>query len=333
MREYEGSRGWLGFWNGPQPVYVSERHRRVHYRKVADDILEVLPHRRARVLDFGCGAALDAGRVADACARLYLCEAADSWRAELAERFRGHARIEVIDPADLEGLPDASLDLIVVNSVLQYIPREEIPALLRRFRTKLAPQGTLVLADLLPERSSALADAVSLLRLALREGFLAAALAGLARLAVSDYRRLRQEVGLTVLPPDELEVLLATAGLEGRRRAVNFGFNQRRSTYIVRRSAPMGLERPVAVTEERPDHDQPGRGHLGGQVMELERSGQKCHERAGQEKADEGHDREPWYGGLVGAVAGEGPAPVEGVGHGAAYHEPEHGREDRARAA
>ncbi|MCL6608122.1 MAG: class I SAM-dependent methyltransferase [Geminicoccaceae bacterium] len=333
MNGARGTTGWLAFWNGPRPIYVSERHRRVHYAKVADDILEVLPRPRARVLDFGCGAALEAGRVAEACARLYLCEAAETWRAELAERFRDHARIEVLDPDGLDALSDSSLDLIVVNSVLQYVRRAEIPALLRRFRAKLHPEGVLVLADLLPERATAVADAASFLRVAVRHGFLPAALLGLVRLLASDYRRLRREVGLTVLPPAEIAALLAEAGFEGRRRPVNFGFNQRRATYLARRSRPRGLERPVAVTEEGPDHHEAGRGHLREQVVEVQRAGEQGHERAGQEKADERHDRETRHGGLVGAVAREGPVAVEAVGYRTANEEPEHRREDRARAA
>lgn len=333
MNHHRHAGGWLAFWNGPRPIYVSERHRRVHYAKVADDILEVLPRPQARVLDFGCGAALDAGRVAAACERLYLCEAAETWRAELAERFRGHPRIEVIDSDGMDALPDGSLDLIVVNSVLQYVPREEVPALLRRFRAKLEPQGLLVLADLLPERSSALADAVSLLRVGLRHGFLPAALAGLLRIVMSDYRRLRREVGLTVFPPHELESLLAEAGLEARRRAVNFGFNQRRATYLVRRSAPVGLERPVAVAEKGPDHHEPGRDDLREQIVQLQGAGEQRHEGTGQKKTDERHEHEARHGGLVGAVAGEGPAAVERVGDRAADEEAEHGRQHRARAA
>lgn len=333
MNGARGTTGWLAFWNGPQPIYVSERHRRVHYAKVADDILEVLPGPQARVLDFGCGAALDAGRVAEACARLYLCEAAETWRAELAERFRGHARIEVIDPEGFDALSDGSLDLIVVNSVLQYVARAEIPSLLRRFRAKLHPEGVLVLADLLPDRATAPADAASFLWVAVRHGFLPAALSGLVRLLVSDYRRLRREVGLTVLPPAEIAALLAEAGFEARRRSVNFGFNQRRATYLARPSRPDRAERPVAVTEEGPDHDEAGRGHLREQIVEVQRAGEQGHERAGQKKADERHDREARYGGLVGAVAGEGPAPVEAVGYRTANEEAEHRGEDRARAA
>lgn len=325
--------GWLAFWNGPRPIYVSERHRRVHYAKVADDILEVLPRPRPRVLDFGCGAALDAGRVARACERLYLCEAAETWRAELAARFRGHPGIEVIDPDGMDALPDGSLDLVVVNSVLQYVPRAEVLALLRRFRAKLAPQGLLVLADLLPERSSALADAVSLLRVALRHGFFPAALAGLLRLLVSDYRRLRREVGLTVFPPGEIARLLAEAGFEAGRRAVNFGFNQRRTTWLARRSAPVGLERPVAVAEEGPDHHEPGRDDLGQEIVQLQGTGEQRHEGTGQQEPDERHDHEPRHGDLVSAVAGEGPVAVEPVGDRPAHEEAEHSRQHRARAA
>lgn len=326
-------RGWLAFWNGPQPIYVSERHRRVHYAKVADDILSVLPKPGARVLDFGCGAALDAGRIADACVRLYLCDAAETCRAELADRFRAHDRIEVIDPDGMDALPDESLDLIVVNLVLQYVARAEIPSLLRRFRAKLHPEGVLVLADLLPDRATAEADAASLLRVAARHGFLPAALVGLVRLLASDYRRLRREVGLTVLPPAEIAALLAEAGFEARRRPVNFGFNQRRATYLARHSRPRGAERPMAVTEKGPDHDEAGRGHLREQIVEVQRAGEQGHERAGQKKADERHDRETRHGGFVGAVASEGPAAVEAVGYRTANEEPAHRGEDRAHAA
>lgn len=45
---------WIAFWNSNHPIYVSPRHRDVHYRTVAQDILaRVRPG--ARVLDYGCG--------------------------------------------------------------------------------------------------------------------------------------------------------------------------------------------------------------------------------------------------------------------------------------
>jgi len=54
---------------------------------------------------------------------------------------------------------------------------------------------------------------------------------------------------------------------------------------------------------------------------------EKGHQAAGQRKADERDDREARHGGLVGAVAREGPAPIEAVGDRAADQETEHRRQ------
>lgn len=260
------ARGWLAFWSKPHKVYVDDRHRRVHYARLADDILSILPGPGVRVLDFGCGEALEAERVAARCARLHLCEAAEPVRAQLARRFAGHSKIVVIDPEGLASLPDGSLDLVVVSSVLQYLSVEELRQLLRLWRAKLAPSGLLVLADVLPPESSALADALALLRLAAREGFFWAALAGLASLAFGDYRRLRNELGLTRWASGALLAELARAGFEGERRSTNLGFNPNRTTFLARprpiAASGFGGEGPAAVGEESPEHDEPGRDEL-----------------------------------------------------------------------
>ncbi|RYZ60997.1 MAG: SAM-dependent methyltransferase, partial [Proteobacteria bacterium] len=61
---------WREFWNADNPIYVSERHQRLHCRRVADDTIALVGDLcpapgRARVLDFGCGKALEAARVAE----------------------------------------------------------------------------------------------------------------------------------------------------------------------------------------------------------------------------------------------------------------------------
>lgn len=230
---------WLAFWNRPHELYVNERHRAVHYARIADDILSLLPQPGAVVLDFGCGEALEAGRVAARCSRLYLVEASASIRAGLLARHARHPVIRVLDSAELASLPDRSVDLIVVNSVLQYLSRSELEGWLRVWAAKLALHGRLVLADVLPPESSAIADALALLRLAARHGFLLAALGGLVRLLAGDYRRLRQKLGLSRYAPDELLALLARAGLAGERRPTNLGFDPRRMTFIARLAEPL----------------------------------------------------------------------------------------------
>ena len=55
----------------------------------------------------------------------------------------------------------------------------------------LAPGGTLIVADVIPPQVGAVSDGFALLRYARANGFLGAAILGLARTALSRYRRLR----------------------------------------------------------------------------------------------------------------------------------------------
>src|ERR671939_550338 len=105
---------WRDFWNQDTPIYVSERHKALHYRMIARDIAAMILSPGAVVLDYGCGEALSADRVAAKCERLYLCDAAPLVRERLHARFGAEERITVLAPEDVAGLPNASLDLMVV---------------------------------------------------------------------------------------------------------------------------------------------------------------------------------------------------------------------------
>lgn len=225
---------WRAFWNGRHSIYVNDRHRTVHYTRVADDIISVLPRRDAAVLDHGCGEALLAVRVAERCAKLYLCDAAPSVREKLAARHAADPRIAVLAPEEVAALPDGSFDLVVSNSVLQYLTVAEFEALARMLRPKLAPDGALVLADILPPEDSMMADIKGLLAPAWRHGFFLAALRGLAATFFSDYRRLRSAIGLTRYTEADMMARLSALGYVPARRRPNFGFNDRRMTFVAR---------------------------------------------------------------------------------------------------
>jgi len=225
---------WLSFWNGPHSLYVSERHRAVHYARVADDVFALEPTADARILDFGCGEALEAPRIAARVGRLWLAEAADAPRAALQRRLAGVPKIEVIAGDAVGRLPDGSLDLIVVNSVAQYLSRAELDSWLWVFRAKLAPTGRLVLADIIPPTMGSLDDVGALLAAASRHGFLLDAVKGLALTFFSNYRRLRRDLGLTRYAETEMLAKLEAAGLSAERRRRNFGFNQGRMTFVAR---------------------------------------------------------------------------------------------------
>jgi SAM-dependent methyltransferase len=225
---------WRDYWNADTPIYVNERHKALHYQLVARDIAALVPGPDAVVLDHGSGEALSAGRVAAACAKLYLCDGAPLVRERLAARFRNEPKIGILAPDEVADLPDHSLDLVVVNSLLQYLSIEELGDLLALWRVKLKPEGQLVLADVIPHDSAAIDDARALLGFAWQAGFLGAALVGLARTAVSDYRKLRAELGLAQYDEAEMVEILSDRGFEAQRRPENIGHNPKRMTFLAR---------------------------------------------------------------------------------------------------
>ncbi len=227
---------WRDFWNQDTPIYVSERHKVLHYQLIARDIAAMVSAPGAAVLDYGCGEALSADRVAARCERLYLCDAAPLVRERLQERFGAEERIRVLAPEDVTALPDASLDLMVANSLVQYLSLDELRSLLRLARTKLKPEGRLVLADVIPPDVSPLTDAAALMSFAWRGGFLKDALVGLARTATSDYRTLRDELGLAQYDEAEMLELLRDLGFVAERRSQNIGHNQARMTFVAQRA-------------------------------------------------------------------------------------------------
>lgn len=227
-------RDWISFWNSEHSIYVNARHFDVHYRTIADMIVRHVPSSDAVVMDFGCGEALHADRVAAACRRLILVDAAPKVRSGLAARFNGNPNIEVRAPSDIADLPDRSIDLVVMHSVAQYLTSAEFSALLVLFRRLLRPGGLLLIGDVIPPQVSALADAMALLNYSAANGFLLAAIAGLLRTAVSDYTKLRSRIGFTLYTEAEMLQRLEAAGFTATRAKANVGPNPARMTFLAR---------------------------------------------------------------------------------------------------
>jgi len=226
---------WLAFWDSPHWIYVSARHKDVHYRLLAREIAALVPEPQARVLDYGCGEALHADQVAAAAGELLLCEGAPGLRAALVARFDGHSKIRVLAPDDVAHLPAQSLDLVVLHSVAQYLTVQQADALFALFHRLLRPSGILVVSDVIAPRVPGATDAAALIRFAAANGFLVAALIGIARTLMSDYMRLRSRLGLTRYDEATMLRKLAAAGFGAERAAKNIGHNPARMTFIARR--------------------------------------------------------------------------------------------------
>jgi len=226
-----GAKDWIAFWDAPHSIYVNARHFDVHYRDVAEGIVRLIPRDGLRLLDFGCGEAIHADKVAARVKELYLCESAGTVRDNLKRRFGALGNVSVISPEEMEALPDASLDMIVANSVAQYLKPDELDRLLREWRRLLAPGGSLILADIIPPDVGAASDVAALINYAGRNGFLFPAIVGLIKTALSDYRTTRARLGITTYTEPDIRARIEAAGYAAEKLARNIEHNPARMSF------------------------------------------------------------------------------------------------------
>jgi SAM-dependent methyltransferase len=236
---------WVAYYDSDHSIYVNGRHRDVHYARLADAIARYVPSPTAAVLDYGCGEALHADRVAAAAGRLTLAEAGPAVRGRLIERFKGNPRITVISTDRAASLPPQSFDMVILHSVSQYLTPQEFDQKAALFHGLLRPRGLLVVGDVVPPGASTLSDAWALLRFGWEDGFFHAAVLGLIRTFFSDYRQTANEGGAHPLQ---------RTGDGGQARGGR-----------VRRGAGTGQPRPPRHADDVPGAQNAG-GHAAGGV-------------------------------------------------------------------
>jgi ubiquinone/menaquinone biosynthesis C-methylase UbiE len=225
---------WIDYYDSTHTIYASKLHRDLHFQLIARDIIAFISSPDAVVLDYSCGEALSAAKVADACGKLYLAEPAPGVRGRLIARFAPNTKIRVRSLDDLRKMTEKSIDLAVMNSVVQYMTAEELDAAFAVIRRLLKPGGRLVVGDVLRPEVGMPRDVIALLRFAATHGFLRDALIGLVSTALSDYRQLRSKVGLQRYSEADMIKKLAAAGFTGSRAHFNIGHNPWRMTFVAR---------------------------------------------------------------------------------------------------
>jgi len=225
---------WIDYYDSTHTIYASKLHRDLHFQLIAKDIIGYISSPDAVVLDYACGEALSAARVADACGKLYLAEPAPGVRGRLIARFAPNTKIRVRSLEDLRKMDEKSIDLAVMNSVAQYMTPAELDLAFATIRRLLKPGGKLVLGDILRPEVGMPKDVIALLRFAASHGFLRDALIGLVSTALSDYRQLRAKVGLQRYSETEMVAKLAASGFSASRAHVNIGHNPWRMTFVAR---------------------------------------------------------------------------------------------------
>ena len=225
---------WIDYYDSTHTIYASRLHRDLHFQLIARDIIGYISSPDAVVLDYACGEALSAAKVAEACGKLILAEPAPGVRGRLIARFAPDTRIRVRSLEDLRKTDANSIDLAIMNSVAQYMTPAELDAAFAIIKRLLKPGGRLVLGDILRPDVGMPKDVLALLRFAATHAFLKDALIGLVSTALSDYRQLRAKVGLQRYSEADMLAKLAASGFSASRAHVNIGHNPWRMTFVAR---------------------------------------------------------------------------------------------------
>jgi len=184
---------WIDYYDSTHTIYASRLHRDLHFEVIARDIIGYISSPDAVVLDYACGEALSATKVAE-------------------------------------------VDLVVMNSVAQYMTPDELDSAFAVIRRLLKPGGRLVVGDILRPEVGMFRDVLALLRFALTHGFFRDALIGLVSTALSDYRQLRAKVGLQRYSEAGMIAKLAAGGFAAERARPNIGHNPWRMTFVAQQA-------------------------------------------------------------------------------------------------
>ncbi|MGQ0575325.1 MAG: class I SAM-dependent methyltransferase [Pseudonocardia sp.] len=221
---------WADYWDGIEHRHIFVVEARDHVARLR---AAVAPRATDRVLDFGCGFGHLVALLAPSVAHVSYWDAAAGMREATAARTAGLADV---GPLDLSGPvpPDASgtYDLVLANSVVQYMTPDDLGTWLDRWGTLLAPQGRIVVSDIPTPDGSALGELAGMLRFAARHGFLRRAVVdGIAE--ARRYRRSRGSADLQRWTADGFMQAAAAAGLDSRVLRRNLTHRADRLTVVL----------------------------------------------------------------------------------------------------
>jgi SAM-dependent methyltransferase len=167
---------WVEYWSEPRYGSAYLKRAAQHYAESVQRILPFTPD--MAVLDFGAGQGFAAEFLAPRVRELHLTDASESVMQRAAARnarFPNATHTAIANGQSLVGpFAPGSLDVILVNSVLQYLTPEDVVRRFGEFHAILKPHGKVILSDIVTEEHSLWRDLGSVFMLYLRWNMLGA---------------------------------------------------------------------------------------------------------------------------------------------------------------
>lgn len=223
--------------------YWDRLEEHVFFRVEAEDYVARLaatlgPDLGARVLDFGCGFGFVAELLARKVPALFVFDTSDHMRRQAQLRLAGYANVRILLPPAVASWPEElRLDLVLVNSVVQYMMRDEFHGWLGRWQAMLAPGGRLVLSDLLVRDVNPLREVAELLVMSAHGGCLLSVVAKALR-ELRHYTRTRDGQPLCRIALGDLRERARRLGLALDVLPTNLTYRRGRATVVLSSAAP-----------------------------------------------------------------------------------------------
>ena len=220
--------GWRTFWDHHADPGESFREEAEIYVRNLRRVASL--DKTKDVLDFGCGFGFVAALVAPEVRTMFFWDSSPRMVEHARQPLALHANARYLELGPAVVADSLRMDLILVNSVLQYVATlEEAGAVLARLSGLLRPGGTIIASDIIPSQYSL---ARELLTTALRRPmFFLSRLSG----TLTRYLSARRSLSLLRISRQDLEEIAAGNSLEVSFLETNLSHFPRRTTAIFRR--------------------------------------------------------------------------------------------------
>lgn len=181
-----------------------------------------------RILDYGCGYGYVAEGLSSLVGEVKIWDHVETVREHALARI-SRPNVALLDPT----APGPPFDLIVVNSVIQYMSEETLAAAMAFWGEILAKGGSIALTDVPAEPPSLIGEGIAWFRLAARHGVVGDALR-FVRSNADRYRRARSSAALATWGEAKIRGLAEEAGLIAEKQPTNLAYQRKRDSYLLR---------------------------------------------------------------------------------------------------
>jgi len=222
--------GWTAYWEGLGGTDAFFREQAKDY--VANLECAIALNPTTHVLDFGCGFGFVAKMLAPKVGKVFLWDTSVNMRRRARLNLADHHNIGFVDLSEPQTIArELNFDLIIVNSVVQYMSLEQFAACLVMWRTMLAAGGRIVVSDLIPPDYNSVSDFVDLLKFSIRRNVVGSALLQAIR-DLGRYWMMRRSCPLARTSVEDLSDISKTAELSLSCLPSNLTLFRRRLTAV-----------------------------------------------------------------------------------------------------